>query len=343
MNKLILVVLCAVVGCAIAADPVRPKLSSIFHADVHVSLREGNNSYDGGGIYAYDTNKDRARTDYKLERTDKHEQYIFIHNLEVNHKYYSIDDQLCTEKDVKEDLPNPWDWVEKATFVSSGTYRGKKYDEWKYQVSDEEETRLAVLSSDPTTPVFLVTHVNHNNVIRQTDIIFEEWDTKPPEDWVFYVPSICNHTAGLVGGDVNAVVYFANNNWNCANVACSSRVPAGTGQPGYQCAEFAARSLAAGSYLPGLTSTAAQSAYGSYRGNNLLLVTGLSKGLTALGFKAVGGVQAAYALFGDGGDGAWSHACIGVGADKVDCHNNAREGNTATGIMYKGINQILAP
>jgi len=220
--------------------------------------------------------------------------------------------------------------------------RGQDFDEWGYTVRNRT-TRIAVLSSDTSTPVFMITHDIVNGVISQTDITFEEFDTKEPEDWVFYVPQICNYTSEQVGGDVNAVVYFANNNWNCANVACTSRVAAGTGQPAYECAEFAARSLAAGSYLPGLSSTAPQASYSNYKGNNLCLVTGLSKALSALGFKAVGTTEAAYAVFGDGGDGAWSHACIGIGANTVDCHNNARQGSTATGIMFKGINQILAP
>jgi len=257
---------------------------------------------------------------------------------------FEIDDQKCTKTKVTGQLDNPWAWVEQASFISTGTYRGQSYDEWRY-VEGNETSRISVLTSDTTKPVFQSTHSITNNVVTQFDITFEEFDTKEPEDWVFYIPQICNYTnvGGEVGGDVNAVVYFANNNWNCANVACTSRVAAGTGQPGYQCAEFAARSLAAGSYIPGLTSTSPQASYGNYKGDNLLLVTGLAKALSSLGFKAVGSTNAAYAVFGDGGDGAWSHACIGVGAGIVDCHNNAREGNTATGIMFKGINEILAP
>jgi len=346
VNKLILLAaLCVVVGFVAAADPARPKISPIFHADVSVSYRLGTKGYNGGGLYAYDTKTNRARTDYKLEDEGAREHYIFIHILDRYdlHEEYTIEDQKCSMKPVTGQLQDPWEWVAKASYVSTGVFRGQKFDEWQY-VQGNDTTRLAVLSSDTTTPVWQNTHSNYNGAITQLDLIFEEWDTKEPEDWVFYVPQICNYTSeGLVGGDVNAVIYFANNNWNCVNVACTSRVPAGTGQPGYQCAEFTARSLAAGGYLPGLSSTAAQSAYGNYKGNNLLVTTSLSKALIGEGFHTAGSVAAASALFGDGGEGAWSHACVGVGANTVDCHNNAREGNTASGIMYKGINQILAP
>ncbi len=46
--------------------------------------------------------------------------------------------------------------------------------------------------------------------------------------------------------NVTATVEFANDNWNCAVADCSSHVQEGQYQPNYQCAEFVARSLAAG-------------------------------------------------------------------------------------------------
>jgi len=327
--------------------PARPTLSPTFHAQVSVSLREGTKNYRGGGIYAYDIKNNRARTDYRLEDESQHEKYKIIHVLERYdlHAAYVIDgDDKCTKSSVTGNLPNPWEWISKATFSGTGTFRSEPYDEWQYDEKASNITqRIAVLTKDPSKPVFYNIHEINKGVISQTDLVFEEFDTNEPAAWVFYVPKACdNGTRATSGGDVNAVVYFANNNWNCATVSCSSRVPAGTGQPSYQCAEFAARSLAAGGYIPGLSSTAAQSAYGNYRGYNLLLVTGLHSALEALGFKAAGTVEAAYALFGDGGEGAWSHACIGVGANTVDCHNNARQGLTAAGVMYKGINAISA-
>jgi hypothetical protein len=66
----------------------------------------------------------------------------------------------------------------------------------------------------------------------------------------------------------NATVAFANANWNCATAACTSRVKAGQGQKNYQCAEFAARSLAASGYIPGLSTKSSQSAYENYKPGN---------------------------------------------------------------------------
>jgi len=347
MSKLLVLLLCFVVACAIAADPARPNISPIFHADVSVSLRQGPKAYRGGGVYAVDTKNNRARTDYRLEDVDAHEQYVFIHILE---RYdlgarYTIEEDKCHKLAITGQLENPWEFVAKAKYTGSGTFRGQKYDEWQYDDQQwNSTTRLAVESSDVNTPVFLNTHQVLDGVISQWDIIFEEFDVNEPQAWVFYVPQICeNITKAQLEGDVNSVIYFANNNWNCANVACSSRVAAGTGQPGYACAEFTARSLAYGSYIPGLSATASQASYTNYKGNNLCVTTSLAKALSALGFVSGGSVRSASALFGDAGDGSWSHACIGIGAGVVDCHNNARQGIAATGVMFKGIDAIWSP
>ncbi len=88
----------------------------------------------------------------------------------------------------------------------------------------------------------------------------------------------------------------------------------------------------------------------------------LAGALAALGFSkkpnSAGYVQTAVAVFGDGGDGYFSHACIGlflivdveklitcigVGNDIVDCHNNARYQLPVQNIMIGGIDALYAP
>lgn len=60
-------------------------------------------------------------------------------------------------------------------------------------------------------------------------------------------------------------VAWANDNWNCANIACTSTVQAGQPQPNYGCAEFVARALATEGFMPGLTSSSPQKSYDPYR------------------------------------------------------------------------------
>ena len=38
-------------------------------------------------------------------------------------------------KPVTGQLQDPWEWVAKASYVSTGVFRGQKFDEWQYVVS----------------------------------------------------------------------------------------------------------------------------------------------------------------------------------------------------------------
>jgi Putative amidase domain len=71
--------------------------------------------------------------------------------------------------------------------------------------------------------------------------------------------------SGQAYAATNPAVSYANSHWNCYTVACTTRVGAGTLQPGFQCAEFVARALATEGLLPGLKSTSPQYAFDPYR------------------------------------------------------------------------------
>jgi hypothetical protein len=140
----------------------------------------------------------------------------------------------------------------------------------------------------------------------------------------------------------DAAVAFANTHWACSTAACTTKVKAGQGQPDYECAEFAARSLAADGYIPGLSTTSPQSAYGSYKPGNgktydLLLITPTS------GLNTIAQFLTTYGYFKNMGEslssaepgdlvvlGNNAHVVIiissgyTIGSTYVDAHNNAR-------------------
>jgi len=128
---------------------------------------------------------------------------------------------------------------------------------------------------------------------------------------------------------------FADANYLCSTAACSSKVASGAAQPSYQCAEFVARTLASTGKISGLTSGSPQSAYGSYsfggKTYDLLWTShrtggplGLEDYLLAAGWKSGGAVQDCSVVFVNGAHGAWGHVAVGVGANLLDAHNNAR-------------------
>jgi Putative peptidoglycan binding domain/Putative amidase domain len=96
------------------------------------------------------------------------------------------------------------------------------------------------------------------------------------------------HAASAAASATNAAVAYADAHWNCATAACTSRVPAGSGQPNFQCAEFVARSLAAEGKVPGLTANSSQAAYGSYHARNGQTYDLLWVGVDASGYNDEG-------------------------------------------------------
>ena len=96
------------------------------------------------------------------------------------------------------------------------------------------------------------------------------------------------HAASATASATSAAVAYADAHWNCATAACTTRVSAGAAQPNFQCAEFVARSLAAEGKVPGLTSSSAQSAFGSYHARNGQTYDLLWVGVDASGYNDEG-------------------------------------------------------
>jgi len=128
---------------------------------------------------------------------------------------------------------------------------------------------------------------------------------------------------------------FADQNYLCANAACTSKVSAGSAQPNYQCAEFVSRSIANTGEIPGLNANSPQSAYENFKYNgktyDLLWTShktggplGLEDYLQAAGWKSGGSVKDGSVAFVNGSEGAYSHVAVGVGNNLLDAHNMAR-------------------
>jgi hypothetical protein len=299
-----------------------------------------------GGLYAFDVPNGEARIDVNLDGNTGPRAIHILDRYDMNSTYI-ITDGKCTKNSVTGSLSSPWEWVASASYVGISTYEGNTLYDW--QLTDKTNTTLkvSVLQSDVNKPVFFSSRYVNGSEIDLTEIIFLEFNASTPEAWVFYIPKACDSSISGVGADPSGVIYFANSQWDCAEPTCASRVPAGSGQPGYECAEFVARSLAYGGYFPGLSATAPQSTYLNWKGYDLCYTTHLASALASVGFKKLANsgssVNVAVAIFGNAGDGSFSHTCIGIGANTVDCHNNARKSVSGSGEMYLGIDAVYGP
>jgi len=228
-------------------------------------------------------------------------------------------------------------------------------ENWEYfDTSAKTKMKLSV-KRHSNTPVFFSTRRASNFTVSEWAMTFMEWNEERMPAWMIYIPQSCwfagKNIAPVDLRDNAGVVYFANKNWNCADVACSSTVPSNTPQPGYECAEFVARSLCNGGYIPGVGAYDPQGSYYSYNYNgatyDLCYTTGLSDALAALGFTKLAAqassVTAGVAVFGDGGDGYFSHTVIGVGPQSIDAHNYAELQIPVTSDLFQGIDACWGP
>lgn len=343
-----------------------PVISSTFHAKVSVVMREGPVQgyawWKGGGIFAVDMEKGIARTDIHLEG-QQGQKPIHFHTLDRYdlQSTYTIDDlthkweEKCKRNKVMGKPENPFAWVDHSEYRGRSSYLGFTLENWEY-FENNTGTRMKIsIKKGTSIPMFFSTRHVSNASVSEWDMTFMEWHEENMPKWMVYIPQACKFTetngAPANLGDNSGVVYFANKNWDCADVSCSQTVPAGTGQPGYACAEFVARSLCNGGYIPNIGPYDPQSSYLSYSYNgasyDLCYTTYLSNALGALGFAqeaaSASSVSAGCAAFGDGGDGYFSHVVIGVGSGICDAHNNARYQVQVSWDLYQGVNAVWCP
>eukprot|EP00026_Physarum_polycephalum_P011888 Phypoly_transcript_12136.p1 GENE.Phypoly_transcript_12136~~Phypoly_transcript_12136.p1 ORF type:complete len:372 (+),score=55.98 Phypoly_transcript_12136:81-1118(+) len=345
MNKLI--VLICLIGCAFSATPAAPQIPNVFYAKISVTMGEGRNYWRGGGVEAYDVPNGKARIDINLEGNTGSRQIHYLERYDLN-ETFSITETKCIKQKSIGTLETPFEWVGKATYEGTSSFQGVPLDVWTYTQSGGTTMKVSVLQSNPNVPVLYTEKNINGSAVVTTDITYVEFNPKIPGDWLFYIPQICDSHEQLLRGDASSAVYFANTHWDCADISCSSRVPAGSSQPNYACAEFVARSVAYGGFFPGLSASDPQSTYLNWKGYDLCYTTHLADALVNLaGYRKVAAsgsaVVAAGAIFGNAGDGSWSHTCVGIAAGTVDCHNNAREDLPASSIMYEGVDEVLAP
>lgn len=349
---------CCVALCA--ATP--PEIPSTFYSKVSVVVQHGDvqrgPTWIGGGIFAVDKEASIARTDIYIVGKNNDQQPYLFHTLDRYdlQSSFTIDErQSCKKTIIKGKPENPWAWVAKSHFTGISTYLGSELENWEYISPAEITYKISVKKGTAEPVVFSTRHLSNESIVSSWTMTFMEWTAAKPPAWMVYIPQKCLYlempNAPALLGDNAGVTYFANKNWNCVDPPCSSTVPAGTGQPNYGCAEFVARSLVYGSYIPNIGALDPQSSYygWSYNGQtyDLCYTTSLSSALGALGFVSMpaqaSSVSAASAVFGDGGDGYFSHAVIGVGPSHIDAHNNARLHLSVTSDLINGIDAVWAP
>jgi len=176
---------------ALAAAP--PALSETFSATLTVTVKDSRGERKGKGIWAIDHEGNKGIQGefdvYVLSRFDLKKEYeIFKGNRSE-----------CHATAVSGNVPNSWAWLQLAKYKGSND----SLDIWESTIGYANIT-LAVKTSDPTTPVFMIRSARGETETRYD---FTTWNTTTPTSTIFSVPSNCGaatrtHTA-------EAMAYFA--------------------------------------------------------------------------------------------------------------------------------------
>jgi len=137
-------------------------------------------------------------------------------------------------------------------------------------------------------------------------------------------------------GNLSALLRYASETWNCdgASPPCPGckKVPSGTAQTPYSCADWVAHVLVAGGYIPDarLRACGDFSSYSDVSGYDLNVVSSnprnLFSYLESLGWTSASTahIRAGHVCAVDAGDGPSSHAVLGTGDNLCAYHNIAR-------------------
>jgi hypothetical protein len=114
-----------------------------------------------------------------LERYDTGHRYQ-IHMMNMTTK--------CDTAPLTGAMPKVWGWVAMAKYNGTETFANQKVDVWQ-SMTKYATLRLAVLSSDTTTPVYQ-TRIDNNHMT--TTYQFTSWSPMAPNSTVFAVPASCS-------------------------------------------------------------------------------------------------------------------------------------------------------
>jgi len=169
----------------IFSAPNQPQLSASFNANLKVTVTDKYGVHVGAGVWGVDQPNGKSVESYKFGGN-----YYDVFNLErydIGKEFQLLNPNAsnadCHEFAVTGTLPQTWSWVALSKYVSTD----KGVDIWESSIG-YAVLRLGVLSSDPTTPVYLTRQSRDE---RNSTYTFTTWSPTAPLSTLFAVPSVC--------------------------------------------------------------------------------------------------------------------------------------------------------
>jgi hypothetical protein len=205
MRTLVLLATLCIFLAVASAQQKRPDISEVFSANLDIAIENRHLNITGKGLWVASQPHGKMLQKYEINEKGHEEEDIYrLERYDLGHTYeifsWKGHNSSCHERTDHGPMPPIWGWLKEAT-ASSKKIDGKDYDYWSF-TRGYASIGVAVLSSAPDTPVFLFIH----GAERNTTLRFTTWDTHPPREAHFAVPSICNHaSSSLSARDVGCV------------------------------------------------------------------------------------------------------------------------------------------
>jgi len=187
-----IVIIAVLVGVALAADPPRPVLPTIFESRVYVDIRDNGNitntTYQADGWYAVDESAGKALEDYRFPGNERHNVFL-LQRYDIGAVYDVDDFDVCQRRSVNGSIPNPWSWIPASTYKGRENFGGLQVDVWELTIG-YASVSVGVSTHNTHVPVFISRRSPQQDVF----IYFRQFDIRTPNENLFIPPRFCPST-----------------------------------------------------------------------------------------------------------------------------------------------------
>ncbi|XP_065831287.1 uncharacterized protein [Oscarella lobularis] len=181
--------------------PPHPHFPSTFEAQFRVIIKanvtapNGTNAGYGEGHWAVDYEGNKSVVRYDIHEPHHEEvKNLYLERHDLGYKYFvtSANKSACQKVKVEGRLSYTWTYVEDATYVKRGTYKGEQLDFWEGRAgSNGTEVLTGVYVDNPNEPAVIQFHAAEEAVNFTITYEMTEFKSKVPPASDFEVPKVC--------------------------------------------------------------------------------------------------------------------------------------------------------
>merc|ERR1711943_72555 len=169
----------------------RPNPPSTFEVHYSIDIRMSQNGHGGAilgdGKQLYDYSNQKVLQDVRFDSVNFSSWDLQRFDLGVN--YTVIDNGACEASTISGQIPDPWAWLENATYIGEVYEPGPhmSYDFWSANLP-EGLLFVGFFTTDPNTPGFVQLNATNGELVQ---LQIHVWLPQPIAQSRFNVPEAC--------------------------------------------------------------------------------------------------------------------------------------------------------